>query len=217
MPFYKITLTRSGGLTDENVENLIKYFTKQCKHAYLVNEYGESGSNSHIEGVVEFDTEKTFNVTRAISNVYLKLGIEVIPGITMVVKSVYSLQGCLSYASKELREKGHVVLLIGWEESWIKNKTKLIGKRKSPTTLLGLGKWVTKRTAPAEIYTWCQTNNRKIACLRAYREVLVSMGEEQYMFDKGIHKCTYANVMSLFEDGSGIGQIIDDECRFLML
>ncbi len=217
MPFFKITLTAAGGLSAKNVQELVKYFTKKCKHAYIVNEFGESGANSHMEGIIEFPGKRTDNVTRAISTQYKRLGIDVVARITINVKSVFSLQGCLSYASKELKNNGKVVLLLGWEESWIQTKVGNVSRNISPTTLLSMGTWVNKRIGPAQIYKWCQTNNRRIRNLREYREVCVSMGDNQYMFDRGIHKCTYANVMALFKDGCGVGEIIDDECRFLML
>jgi len=217
MPFFKVTLTARDGLTDENVAALVKFFTKRCKHAYLVNEFGEAGGNSHLEGVVELSSKKTSNVTRSLITVYENNGIEVSQPHTIMVKSCYHLQGCLQYASKEIKELGRVVLLLGWEQSWIQDKTQNIANNTAPKTLKQMGTWIGKRIGPAQIYTWCVANNRRITNIREYREVCVSMGEEQFMFDRGIHKCTYSNVMALFNDGRGIGEIIDDECRFLNL
>jgi len=217
MPFFKVTLTARDGLTADQISKLVESFTAKCNHAYLVHELGEAGSNSHLEGVLEWSTNKTSNVTRAIRTLYNSIEIEVNQPYTIMVKSVYSLQGCLSYASKELNEKGTVVLLQGWEESWIKQKTNSVAMNKAPKTLKQIGQWIGKRIGPAQIYTWCEANNRRITNLREYREVCVSMAENQYMFDRGIHKSPYANVMALFKDGRGVGEVIDDECRFLML
>lgn len=212
---YKITLTARGGLTTENIDVLVNYFTKRCTHAYLVNEFGESGENSHLEGVIEILKTKTSNLTRSIANVYFGMDLEVIPRITICVKTCVALAGALSYSSKELRDKGNVVLLLGWEDSWIQQKVKSVARVRAPNTLMKMGTWLGKRLAPAKIYTWCKANNCEVKDLRSYREVCVKMGDEKYMFDRGIHKCTYANVMALFGDGRGIGKIIDDECRFL--
>ncbi len=214
---YKVTLTASGGLSADNIDTLVKYFTAKCSNAYLVNEFGESGSNSHLEGVIELKEKKTGNVTRGIASVYKKMDIEVLPRITIVVKSVCHLAGALQYASKELKDQGNVSLLLGWEKTWIQRKVESFVSTKAPTTLLSMGTWVSKRLAPAIIYTWCKAHNCEIRSLSDYRAVCVSMGEEGFMFDKGVHKVTVANVMALFGSGEGHGKVIDDECRFLEL
>jgi len=216
MPFYKITLTGRGGLSSDNVTELVKFFSKKCTHAYIVNEFGESGSNSHLEGVIELPGKKTSNVTRSIGNEYLRMDLEVVPRITIVVKAVTHLDGALSYASKELQGKGVLVLLLGWDKDWITTQTKAVVRHKAPSTLLSMGIWLTKRIAPAQIYKWCQSNGREIYSKMEYREVIVRMGDEGYMFDKGVIKCTYGNVMALFGDGRGLGEIFDDEMRFVM-
>jgi len=217
MPQYKITLTARGGLSEENIAGLVKYFREKCTHAYIVNEFGESGGNSHLEGIVELAAKKTSNLTRSIKTLYEKMGIEVVPRVTIVVKTVTHLGGAMSYASKELREKGELALLLGWEQTWIQKKIDAVVANKAPKTLLSLGHWVSKRLGPAEIYTWCKAHNCEIHNKQEYREVIVRMGNEQYMFDKGMHKCTLANVMALFGDGSGLGKIVDEECFFLQL
>ena len=114
--FYKITLTARGGLTQENIDHLIEYF-KMCKHAYIVNEQGESEENSHLEGIIEFDIKNTSNVTVRIKKQYEKMGVEVVKGVTIVVKSVTHLIGAIIYTSKELEGKGKLSLLRGWKSS----------------------------------------------------------------------------------------------------
>lgn len=116
--YYKITLTSRGGLKPHELNTIAEHF-KKCRNAYLVNEYGDSGTNSHVEGVVEMDTENTSNVTCGIKRCYEKIGIEVIPFITIQVKKATHMIGALIYASKEVRGNGQVILLKGWEQSFI--------------------------------------------------------------------------------------------------
>ena len=72
---YKITVTCAGGLSEHNVKEIAKYFAP-CNHAYVVNEFGELGSNSHLEVVAEFDTECTSNITERMRKLYVKLEID---------------------------------------------------------------------------------------------------------------------------------------------
>ncbi len=212
--FYKVTLTARAGLTEGQVESIGKHFSP-CTHAYLVHEYGADGSNSHIEGVIELDAKKTSNVTRSIKTLYDKLDIEVVPFITIKVKAVTHLGGAISYAMKELQDEGKVILLRGWKDTWIQKQFKEQVKKQSSAPLLKMGTWVTKRMGPAIIFEFCRAENLRIRSLADYREVIIKMGDKQYMFDKGIHVCCYANVLALMGDGSGHRQVMDQEFRFM--
>ncbi len=212
--FYKITLTARNGLSEEQVKLIGENFAK-CEHAYLVNEFGEDGGNSHIEGVIELESKKTSNVTRSLKSLYNKLDIEVVPWISIKVKACTHLAGAISYATKELEGEGRVILLNGWKETWIDRQVKASAEKKASSHLMKMGTWVTKRMGPPIIFNFCKANNMRITNLKEYREVIVEMGDKQYMFDKGIHVCCYANVLALFGSGAGHRQVMDQEFRFM--
>ncbi len=212
--FYKITLTASGGLNDDQVDTLVKYL-KKCKHAYIVNEQGESKENSHLEGVAEFDTKQSSNVNKGIRRVYEKMGIEVIPMITIKVKTATHLIGALIYASKELKEQGNLVLLKGWEQSWIDKQFKDNVKDTPHSMLKKKGIRVTQSTGGALMHTWCMANNRQIHSKMDYLEVVKSMGEEGYLFGTIQHRGIVQDVCSLFEDGRAAYAAAESDLRFL--
>lgn len=214
--FYKVTLTARGGLSQKNIEHLVSYF-KICKHAYLVNEHGEAGGNSHLEGIVEFDTKNTSNVTVRIQKQYEKMEVEVVKGVTICVKVVTHLVGAIIYASDELQriEDSKLVLLRGWKESWISEQIKDNVKNIPHKLLRKQGTRVTAGTGAALIREWCLANNMQIKYKEDYLEVIDRMGDEAYMFGKGLHIGLFADVCALFLDGSGGRKVAESELRFI--
>ncbi len=204
--YYKITLTASGGLGDTQIGAFRKYF-EPCKHAYLVNEFGESKMNSHLEGIVEFDTEKTSNVTDRIKLVYKKLEIEVIPKVTFRVKRVSHLIGALIYVSKELRESGKVVLLKGWESSWIDQQIKDNVKSIPYKMLIKKGTRVSQNTGGAIVYEWCIAHNMQVTNKEELFKVVKLMGDEGFLFGSIRPLGIYQDVCALFGDG-----VATEEC-----
>lgn len=212
--FYKITLTAGdGGLNSTQIGAFKKYFDT-CKHAYIVNEQGESGGNSHLEGIVEFDTEKTSNVTDRIKRIYKKLDIEVMCR-TIVVKRVTRLIGAMIYASKELREEGKLVLLKGWEQSWIDQQAKDNVKEIPHSILRKKGTRLTQGTGAAVVHEWCLANNMQVTDKEEYRQVGKLMGSEGYLFGGIRHIGIYQDVCALFGDGRAVGDAIESALRFL--
>ncbi len=212
--FYKITLTARGGLTEENIAHLVDYF-KICKHAYIVNEFGDSGGNSHLEGIIEFDTKNTSNVTVRIKGQYEKMGVEVVRGVTICVKAVTHLVGAIIYASDELQKNGRLVLQRGWKDSWISQQIKDNVKNIPHKLLKKQGTRVTAGTGPALIKEWCVANNMHIYYKGDYLEVIQSMGDEGYMFGRGLHSGLLADVRALFGDGAGGKHQAESELRFI--
>lgn len=212
--YYTITLTKSGGLSEEDVESLGKYF-ESCQHAYLVNEFGSSGGNSHIQGIVEFDTKVTSNVTGRIERQYAKLNIDVSKGISIKVKSATHLVGAFIYSSKELREGGKLVLLRGWNSTWIDQQVKENVKNIPYKMLKKRGTRVTQSTGPALMFEWCTANNMQITEKREYLEVVKAMGDVGYMFGCSRHLGLYQDVCALFDCGSAACSAAESALRFI--
>jgi len=211
--FYKITLTSSGGLDDSHIGVLVEYF-KQCRHAYIVNELGSAGGNSHLEGIVEFDTVKTSNVTERIKIVYKKIGIEV-GEYTIKVKQATHLVGALIYASKELRSGGKIVLLKGWEASWIDKQVKENVKNIPHSMLKRKGVRVNKGTGAALIYEWCVANNSAVKKKYDYVEVVRTMAGEGFLFGNTRHLGLYPDVCALFGCGKATSMCAESDLRFI--
>lgn len=213
--FYKITLTASGGLSSAQVETIKEYVKVECKHAYIVNEFGESKMNSHLEGVVEFDSEVTSNITGRFRRLYDSMDIEVVPRITISIKRATHLVGCLIYASKELLKKGNVILLKGWEQSWIDRQIKENVKSIPHSMLTKKGVRVTQGTGPALIHEWCLANNMQVIYKKDYFSVTERMGADGYMFGKCRHVGLYQDVVSLFGSGRAVLKVAESELRFI--
>ncbi len=211
--FYKVTLTCSGGLSAEQIGVLVQYF-KGCRHGYLVNEQGSNGMNSHVEGIVEFDTQTTSNVTDRIKRVYEKMGIEV-EECTIRVRQATHLIGALIYASKELRHGGKVVLLKGWEQSWIDKQIKENVKCIPHKMLLKRGTRINQSAGAALVYEWCVANNTQVKTKRDYLEVIRSMAGSGFLFGNARHLGLYQDVCSLFGIGRATQMCAESDLRFI--
>ncbi len=212
--FYKVTLTKSEGLNDEEVNQIAEYF-KQCKHCMLVNEQGESKDNSHVEGIVEFDTEVTSNVTKRVRGLYQKMDIEVTPGITFRVKKASHLIGALIYASKELAKEGKLILLKGWEQTWIDKQIKDNVKSIPHSMLKKLGTRLNQRSGPALMYEWCKANNKEVKYKVQYLEVVRDMSEQGFLFGTVKHSGMLSDLCGLFGCGVAAMRQAESELRFI--
>ncbi len=211
--YYKVTLTCRGGFTVGQVVHIIKYFDK-CKHAYVVNEFGERGVNSHLEGIIEFDTKTTSNVTERIKRVYNMLEIDVVDEVTIKVKKVTHLNGAIIYASKELSVSSNVVLLKGWNQTWIDKMIKENVKDIPYKMLKKLGTRLTQKTGPAMIYEWCIANNMRVESKADYLKVTKLMCKQQYLFGCCRDTGLWRDVCSLFQSGHAGELIAESNLHF---
>jgi len=213
--FYKVTLTASGGLSVAHIDEIRNYILDNCNHAYIVNEFGDSGLNSHLEGVVEFTTNTTSNVTDRFVRLFETLKIEVVKNITIKVRRATNIAGALIYASKELHDKGNLVLLKGWESTWIDKQLKENVKNIPYSILKKKGIRVSQTYGPALIQEWCLANNMQIIYKNDYLEVIDRMGDEGYMFGTCRHLGLFQDVCSLFHVGRAARNSAESELRFV--
>ncbi len=212
--FYTVTLTKRNGLTDGDVNNIVKHLSG-CMHVYLTHEFGQLENNSHLQGIVEFDTEKTSNVTERMRRMYVKLGIEFVRGVSVRVSKVVDLPGAVSYASKELKGKGKQVLLEGWHESWILQQVQDAVKKIPFKVLKGKGTRMTQSTAGALIFEYAKARNFYVTDKETYREICVMMAKEGYLFGNLKHVGVIQDVCALFGDGEMVGHAIDAALKFV--
>ncbi len=211
--FYKLTLTTSGGFEQSIIEQIITYF-KECDHAYLVNEFGEHGINSHLEGVVEFDTKKTSNVTFRIKRLYTLIGLDVTP-YSIRVKKVTHLSGAIVYASKELKIDGKLMLLKGWKQTFIDLQAKELAKEKTYDVLRKQGTRITQKIAGAQVYGFATAHNMIVKTKQDCITVCTMMAQEGYLFGSIRPKGVFVDVCALFADGGATRMFFENELNWL--
>ncbi len=211
--FYTVTLTKRGGLNEHDIDEIVKHLSS-CEHVYLANEFGQLGQNSHVQGIVEFDTDKTSNVTERMRRMYIKLGIEFVRGVSVRVAKVVDMSGAILYASKELGDKGKQVLLQGWESSWILEQVQENVKKIPFKTLKGKGIRMTQSTAGALIFEYAKARNYYVTDQETYREICVMMAKDGYLFGNLRHMGVIQDVCALFGDGEAVGYAIDAALKF---
>lgn len=211
--FYKITLTTSCGLGMGQIAQIKAYF-EQCRHVFLVNEFGESRQNSHCEGLVEFDTEHTGNVTNRCQHLYRLMDLEVSPH-SIRVKKITHLIGAIIYTNKELEGIGELILLKGWTQTWIDKTVKENVKSIPYKILTKKGTRLTQNTGGALIHEWCLANNCRIHSKLDLVEVVRKMGDEGYLFGSLRPKGILADVCALFGDGRAAAEFFENELQFV--
>lgn len=214
--YYKVTLTTSGGFTVEQVKGFQEIFD-QLQFAYVTNEFGTSGGNSHLEGVIERDTIKANNVTVWIKSLYKTLGIEVTPN-SIRVKTVTHLVGAIIYTNKEVKDiqsKAEVVSLRGWTQSWIDQTVKDNVKNISFKELKKRGVKFTQGTGGALMFEWCKANNMQVTRKSEYLSVVKEMAKQGFMFGSIRHVGLYQDVCALFGDGNAACDAAENALAFL--
>lgn len=213
--FYKITLTSSGGLSTNEIEFIKNYFEHACVHVFLVEEFGESGTNRHVEGIVEFDTDVTSNVTKRVRGLYERMGIDEVKGISFKVQRATHLIGAFIYASKELKEKGNCLVLKGWEQTWIDKQIKDNVKAIPHKMLKKHGVRVTQGTGAGLMFEYCQAHGYSCMRKHEYLAIVREMGDAGYMFGCIRHMGLYQDLCALFGDGTAAVKCAESELRFL--
>ena len=212
---WTLSITAAGGLTSENIEKAVEYLDEKCKFAYVVNEFGVSGDNSHLQGVVSFTTKKQSNVMQKMKSLYLRMGIEIVNRHTCVVKSASEMDGALSYVSKELAKKGKVVLRKGWRQGWIDAQVKEFAKKTPRIELQSMGTRLTQTSAPGAMFKWCKANNMHIDSKRTFIAVGKLMTAEGYMFGTCRPSGIYMDVCGLMGSGRGLEDVWESQLAFV--
>ncbi len=217
MPFYTVTLTKRGGFTEEECQPFTQYFNKMS-HAYVSNEVGDSGGFSHIQGVFEIPIKKTSNVTRQLVKIYEDNEIECVKGISVCVKACTNLGGAVIYTSKEIKDsKSNAQLLVlrGWQSSWIDKKVKENVKCIPHKMLNKIITRVTQGTVGSLMYEYCAANNMAVTCKQDYLDVVKKMGDAGYAFGCIRHTGLYQDVCAAFGSGRASYDVAESELRFL--
>ncbi len=216
MPYYFLTLTKSGGFSDEELEPFIKDFTKQS-HAYVTNEFGSANGNSHIQALVEYDTIKTNNVTVRMRKLYDVIKCEITFN-AILVKKATDFIGALIYTHKELSDPGSSAKLLvikGWQSSWIDQQIKDNVSKIPYKMLKKKFVRVTQSTGGALMHEWCLANNRVVTDKYSFGQVVKDMASNGFAFGCVRGKGLYADVMTAFGDGSAAMDVMLSDLHFL--
>ena len=179
---WTLSITAAGGLTSKNIEVAKQYLNERSEFAYVVNEFGKGGDNSHLQGVVSYTTKKQSNVMLKMKGLYKAMDIEIVNRHTVVVKRATHMDGALHYCSKELLDKGQVILLKGWRKGWIDLQVKEYLKKTPLVEFKSMGTRLTQTSAPGAMYKWAVANNMHVRSKAEFIEVGKLMTAEGYMF-----------------------------------
>jgi len=141
--------------------------------------------------------------------------LEIVNRHTCVVKAATHMDGALHYVSKELADKGKVVLLKGWRQGWIDLQVKEFVKKTPRIEFQSLGVRLTQTSAPGAMYKWALANNMQIVDKRSFINVGKLMTAEGYQFGTCRAKGIYMDVCGLFKDGRALGDVWEAELAFV--
>ncbi len=217
MPLYTITLTARDGLKPDQIGVLKEYLDRRCESAYVVNEFGSSGLNSHLQGVCDFKDKKTSNITGGFKTVYRKNKWEVVNNITIRIKKVSELGGAFSYASKELKDKNPAkeILVKGWRKTWITTQIHDYQKRTPVIQYKHDGIRLTNATGPSAMYQWCMAHDMQITNKAEFIQVGKLMTCDDFQFGGCRTKGLFMDVCGKFKNGDALEKIWENDLFFI--
>jgi hypothetical protein len=214
MNSFNVTLTTSGGFQESHMETIKLYFSTNCANCYVINEFGDQGTNSHVQAVAQFKTVKTNNVTNRMKTLYGRLNLEVTTNSIRVYKITH-LVGAFIYADKELKGDGKLILLKGWKQSWIDKQVKENVKNIPHKMLKQHGTRLTQGTAGALIYEYAIAHNMQVCCKQDYKAVAKLMAKDKYLFGSIRHIGVFQDVCALFGSGDAVEDVIENVLHWL--
>ncbi len=192
MPNYLITITRAGGLTDEQQVLLTHHFAKTYQYVVLNYEAHKSGL-IHVHATVEAKCAKTWGVRKPLVRFLEKIGIEVGPK-TLIIRLAHD-DGALTYVVKEVTDLKPVTLCQGWKIEDLLEKRKEALKKLTKVQILGNDKIVGQDEAVPLIIKFARTTRMPITDKHSFIEVMKVMCKAGFGFSRVKKKDTYAEVL----------------------
>lgn len=190
--YYCITLCCKGDWTDAQELAVIEWH-RRGDFCCLVWEFHRDGSK-HYHSLLAVKTPKSTNaVVRALERFYEKQMLEVVKGISIVVKRMTEMQGWMGYLMKD---KHTPLLTYGWSLNWIKEYAKSNLKKMPLKMLKGETYMVQKNTSVELVLKYSDLEDIPITGKYSFIECCISMQASGYQFDNIKKSSLYTNVMA---------------------
>ncbi len=125
------------------------------------------------------------------------------------------MSGAISYGSKELADKGSLLLLRGWNQTWIDKQVKDNVKKVKYNKLCSKGTRLTALAGAAVMHEWCVANNHVVTNKLDMIEVVRLMANDSYLFGNVKFKSLYCDLCALFGDGHAAESCCEEALHFL--
>ncbi len=214
MPPYSITLTSANGFCEEAVRTFREWFRSRCDKCLLVRERHASGA-IHLHAGATLQDKQTAQVTRKLRTVYNHLNIDIVPGVSIMVKRTSDQIGWFHYLTKDLQQNDHAVLVKGWKMTWIQEQC-LANLKKIPYKMLAGDDYSMRMdTATGLVLEYSKRKGLPISGKASFTDCLCHMSADGYQFHRLKLKFLYGHVLSRLGYSSAMRSLIENEIMFL--
>ncbi len=204
--YYLLTITESGGVSDELKAELILYFRNH--DFYLLVEEGGDGHKEHyhLHGILS-SSLRTDNIRRTLRPIYKRLGKELTAWGTKI-SVIKELSGALSYTYKEKRVLCSSGILLNEIREWV--------GQPRVSDLKGF-KQVGKHNYVKLVTAYCDAKGIRPQTWLDIRNVMSDMIRTQYMFGQGNWcKQVVGKVLQYYGEGRYVLSCWDQSCDIAM-
>ncbi len=210
---YFVTVSTKHDLSAEQVAGLVTWH-KLRPTCLLVKEFRSDGV-AHFHSVFKSSVKRANTVTRNLTRLFATLEIQVVIGVTIVVKKVTDLIGIWHYVLKDLEPDSKPLVIRGWRLTWIREQLLSNLKKIPHKVLIKDDAFVEMRSSVGLVIEYSKRKGIPIAGKVGFRTCLCAMAEEGYRFEKVKIKQLYIHVLAQLHDTRPFASFIDSELMFL--
>jgi len=207
-----ITFTSVVDFTEPQVDQIVQWHKRLCDNVLLVMEFHQDG-RKHYHSSVVMRAKSAGGVSRRVATLYKQMGINVIKGVTFLVKTTSDQPGLFTYLLKD-QEGREPLLCIGWQLSWIKEQCLLSVKTLSKKNLEKGRVFITDMNAIPYIMKYAEAIGVRIRDKLSYKQVIKLMMADGYNFTRAKHGMIYPHIMAEQGDDSSADMILDHALQF---
>ncbi len=213
LPFYFTTLTYKGGVPPALIDAAILYF-KRCDQCLAVIEYHDNG-NEHLHALHTDTNAQTGGVTRKFERMYAKAHLDVVKGVSIVVKHPTNKIGLFHYLTKALGTR-QPIAVVGWKWTWIQAQCRENLKCMPKKILMKGVRWVTQRECTNLMLEYAKLSARVIDSKITFTQVFADMVTAGYQFDSVKIIPVYIQCVARSGDSRPAVSYVENQLQFLV-
>ncbi len=208
MPNYMFTLTRSGGLTQEQLEKIKSWFSKEYQNVVLNVESHKSGL-LHLHAFVESDCKNGGSLHKKLTRYLIsECGFEMHKR-SLNVKAAD--EGGRNYVIKDVSVEKPVSLCQGWSIAELLKSRQEALKKLTTVQLKGSDRMICQDEAVPLIIRFAKDEAVPLTDKESFKHVCKSMCRQGYSFARLKMACVYSEVMCRVGDDHAFDDWLENQ------
>ncbi len=211
---YFITLTCALDFNASQEDQIIQWHRRKCENCLLVKEYHKDGTTHYHSTVLVMAPKTTNGLTRQFETLYKRMNIDVVPRVSIIIKSTTDQVGAFYYCLKEHKQRDPL-LVLGWQMIWIKEQL-LSNVKHIPRKMLMKDRVVLNAgNAIPYCLKFAEASGLALTGKMSFKTLVRLMVKDGYSFDNTKFPWLYAQLMCIMGDDRALDQQIDNQLAFL--